>query len=455
MNVLAAAILATAVQAGGDPLDGHWQGVLKAPGAELEIRLRFSSKDGRRSGAMDIPQQGGMGIPLEELTLEKGTVRFILAKVPGNPTFDGDLKGDVITGTLSQGGAKIPFELKRGKPPARPQDPKAPFPYAAEEVKVASGALKLAGTLTTPEGKGPFPVVVLITGSGPQNRDEELFDHRPFAVLADHLSRAGIAVLRCDDRGVGSSEGDYAKAQAADFVGDVEACVAFLKGRPGVGPIGLVGHSQGSEYAAAVAARSKDVSFVVSLAGMGVQGKDLLVEQNRLVTLSMGATREEADLVAARADDLFSAILKKAPAADLKAKLLALAEAQVRGQVPKEELEAGLEKEVQGLTEPAFDHLLRHDPRPDYRKITVPVLALNGTKDVQVSADQNLPEIAKALKEAGNADVTTRKLEELNHAFQKCTTGSPAEYAQIDQTMDPTLLDLVRDWIRERFVKAK
>jgi len=349
-------------------------------------------------------------------------------------------------------------------PTRRPQEPKPPFPYTAQEVRYANGdssGVKLAGTLTIPPGPGPFPAVLLITGSGPQDRDESSFGHQPFRVIADHLSRRGIAVLRVDDRGTGGSTGNVDGATTADFARDVLAGVRFLKSQPKIDGdrIGLLGHSEGGVVAPLAASQSPDVAFVILLGGTGVPGSEIVQMQSRLIARANGAN----DIAIHRNQEAlrrtFEVLRTEPDAAAREANLRALAkdllvtmsDDQIRtlgGVGPAAEAVA------KGMNTRWFRYFIDYDPRPALRKVKIPVLALNGDRDLQVTPDPNLPEIEKALKQGGNRDVTVRLLPGLNHLFQPAQTGSPAEYGVIETTMDPAVLDLVTRWIQERFART-
>lgn len=431
-------------------IEGPWNGAVQLPGAALKIGVVFTSGEGGLAGTIDIPDQGARGIALEGIAVEGDSVTFRLAGVQGEPTFNGTLAGDAITGTFSQGGMSFPFELKRGElpRPKRPQDPVPPLPYTQEELTATNGDVTLAGTLTRPPGDGPFPAVILITGSGPQNRDEEIFDHRPFAVIADHLTRRGIIVLRYDDRGVGASTGSLAGATTADLAGDAEAWVKVLGERPDVGEIGLLGHSEGGVIAPMIAARNDAVRFIITLAGTGVPGSEVLVEQNRALLLAAAAPKETADAAAEAARELFTAAADGADDQTLHEKIANLVRIQSGGMEPPADV---IDAQVTRLREPWLSFFLKHDPAEDLRRVKVPVLALLAGKDAQVVPEQNAPAVEAALKAAGNTDATVRTLPEMNHLFQRARTGSVQEYARIETTIEPEVLEQISGWILERF----
>jgi pimeloyl-ACP methyl ester carboxylesterase len=339
---------------------------------------------------------------------------------------------------------------------ARPQEPKKPYPYLEEEVSYENkqAGVKFAGTLTLPRSQGPFPAVLLITGSGPQDRDETVFGHRPFLILADYLTRRGIAVLRVDDRGVGGSTGSNADATSEDFVSDTLAGVAFLKGRKEINPkqIGLIGHSEGGMIGPMAAVKSKDVAFLVLLAGPGLPGKDVLVLQGQAILKAKGAAESILAFQRTLQQRMFAVVQeeKENAAAEKKLRQVIAEETAKLSEEDRKALgdvKASAEGQIQTVLSPWFRFFLTFDPRPTLRQVRCPVLALNGEKDVQVDAKENLAAIDKALKDGGNKDVTVKALPELNHLFQTCQTGGLAEYSKIEETFAPAALEVIGDWI--------
>jgi uncharacterized protein len=460
---LAATVEPPAVGIPGQGLEGHWQGSLKpTPVIELRLALEITHASGEKpEGVLVSLDQGSARIPITALTEHDGVVRLEAKSIGG--VFDGKLNGDgsEIAGEWKQGGGTLPLVFKRlarAMSLNRPQEPKRPYPYAEEEVVVENQAagVTLAGTLTLPAGAGPHPAVVLITGSGPQDRDEAVMGHRPFLVLADHLTRQGIVVLRCDDRGVGKSTGSFAKAIDADFVDDTLAAVAFLRTRKEIDPrrIGLVGHSEGGIVAPRAAAKSPEVAFIVLLAGVGVPMEEILLRQARDISLAMGigenliarnaATQRElfrilqSEKDPAKAEDAIRKVLHESLTAmtDEQKKALGMYDAMLDGQIKM-------------MLSPWFRDMLGYDPQPALRAVKCPVLAINGEKDLQVAAQENLPAIREALVAGGNQRVKAVELPGLNHLFQTCETGAPTEYSRIEETFNPAALKLVSDWIRE------
>jgi len=338
----------------------------------------------------------------------------------------------------------------------RPQEPRAPYPYREEEVAYDNkpGRSRLAGTLTLPKSGGPFPAVLLITGSGQQDRNESLLGHKPFLVLADYLTRRGVAVLRVDDRGVGGSTGEVFRATSEDFAGDALAGVAYLKGRKDIDGrrIGLIGHSEGGIIAPMCAIRSKDVAFIVLMAGPGVRGDRILRAQSALILKAMGGTPQQVKQNSANLDRIMKIVMteKDDKKAQFKLREAAAKDPDLaQGTSPQAggHNKQALEAQVKMMLSPWFRYFLSYDPAPTLRKVRCPVLAVNGEKDLQVPARENLQAVAAALKAGGNANVTTKELRGLNHLFQKCATGAPSEYATIPETINTGALKTIGDWV--------
>ena len=439
-----------------DRVVGHWEGHIEIPGQSLAVKVDLAVDDSDWSGTIDIPTQGAKGLPLSDIHVEEDDegvrVKFSIRGVPGNPTFDGKLQDKVISGTFSQGVATFDFRLSREvvPGPVRPQEPKPPFPYQIEEVMFQNGDINLAGTLTVPKGDGPFPVVLLISGSGLQDRDETVFGHKPFWVLADHLSRAGIAVLRVDDPGIGESTPHPEPLTTADFATDAEAGVAFLKQDNRISSIGLIGHSEGGLIASIVASRSNDVNFIVLMAGPGVPGAELLRKQNERIFDAAGIAGERQQNLLTLLDRLFTILTSEDMAEDERRQgvdEIVRKQLEINGTPPAQQDEAQVRALVEQSLTPWMRYFLTFDPRPAFEKIRVPVLLLNGELDVQVDAEQNLTAIGAALNKGENQDVTVHRLPEHNHLFQRARTGLMNEYGAIEETLSPKVLDLIRDWI--------
>ena len=426
-------------------LDGTWEGVLDV-GQKLRLVLHLTTTKDGLGATLDSPDQGASGIAAKARR-DGNKFSFEIAMIGAQ--FEGTIAKDKasIAGTFSQGGGQFPLTLKRGaarakpEPAKRPQEPAKPYPYRAEDVKYpnAAAGIQLAGTLTIPQGKGPFPAVILITGSGQQDRDESLMGHKPFLVLSDYLTRKGIAVLRSDDRGIGGSGGDFAASTTADFATDTEAALAFLKTRPEAEPrrIGLAGHSEGGVIAPMVAARNRDVAFMVMMAGPGVRGDQLIVAQVIAGNEAAGMSHDAAEAAGAQEKRILDLVEHEKDAAVLKQKL-------------QEELhlpDAQLNAVFQQMTSPWYRYFLTYDPAPAIRKVTCPVLAINGSKDTQVPPALNLPAIRAALQAGGNQHSEVDELPGLNHLFQHAKTGAVPEYAQIEETFAPEAMEKIATWI--------
>jgi pimeloyl-ACP methyl ester carboxylesterase len=442
----------SSAQTPASPVAGSWEGAIDAGAVKLRIGAVITVKpDGVLSATMDSPDQGAFDLPLSNVTFADGVLKFALVRANG--AFEGRLNaaGTEIAGTWTQGMA-LPLVLKRVEKilrPNRPQEPKPPFPYVSEEIPIvnAPGMAVLAGTLTRPQGPGPFPAVVLITGSGAQNRDEEIFGHKPFLVLADHLTRRGIAVLRYDDRGVGRSTGKFASATSEDFAGDAWAAWQTLSTRPEIDAkrIGLLGHSEGGLIASMLAAAHPEVAFVIMAGGPGVPGDQVMMAQSKAILKASGASD---DAIAANTD------LQKQIFAILREETSMARIAERLGAIPAGSKEASAAL-VRQSASPWMRFFVTYDPAPALAKVRCPVLALGAELDLQVLPGQNLPVIEAALKQGGNRDVTVVRLPGLNHLLQPARTGLPAEYAQIETTIAPAALDAITAWIQKRTGLAK
>jgi len=428
-------------------VEGLWQGTLKVPNGELRVVFHINkAADGRLSASMDSPDQGATGIPVDECTFTNGKLSLTAKGIGG--AYDGTMKNDsTIDGIWSQSGASLPLTLKRIEKVAeasRPQEPKKPYPYREEEVTVENktAGITLAGTLTEPDSGGPFPAVVLITGSGPENRDEEVFGHKPFLVLADYLTRQGIAVLRCDDRGVGKSGGDEKTATTSDLATDTRAQFEYLKTRKDIDPkhVGLIGHSEGGLIAPIVANEAPDVAFVVMMAGPGLPGDSILMLQSVAVARSEGAPDSALKQIATAERAVLDIVKAEKDTAAAAAKLRPLLKKQSLS-------DQAIDAQTKAVLSPWFRFFVSYDPRPALSQLRQPVLAIDGEKDVQVAAVENLAAIETALKAGGNKDFETKELPGLNHLFQTANTGAVTEYAKIDETISPSALQVMGDWI--------
>ena len=447
----------------------RWAGKVELPGgAKLEFEVRFRADKPPRA-KIAIPSQG---VPPTELTdVEYGEVIAFTLQQPGVkaealPRFSARRAADGKTaeGTLKQNGMEMVLRLRRLaegetlEPPKRPQTPAPPFPYDERpaDIKGADG-VTLAGTLTVPRDGGPHPALLLITGTGAQDRDETVFDHKPFGVLADHLTRAGFAVLRLDDRGIGGSGGDTGASDHEVRITDNLAALAWLAAQPGIDParLGLIGHSEGGTVAPmitvrAAAGKGPKVAFLVLLAGTGLPGVEVMRSQMELLTRAQGAPPEVLARVMAGQKRLLDAVMAKADLATLRAAVVKQVEealTDVPG-LPEAQKQQMIDGAMAAVSSAAAQAFIRSDPQVALAKVTCPVLALGGSLDLQVPAQANLDAIKAALAKAKNTDVTTEVLPGLNHLFQPAKVGVVEEYGEIETTFDPGALDKVTSWLK-------
>lgn len=440
-------------------IEGSWLGKLNAGGMELRMVFNFTmTAADTLKATLDSPDQAAQGIPLGGVRLAGDSLFVDAPMLQGN--YKGTFTSDTtVSGAWTQLGKEYSLDVRRQDAPPvvlRPQEPKPPFPYTAEDVTFRNSAegFDLAGTLTLPEGTGPFPAVVLISGSGAQDRDETLLGHKPFLVIADHLTRNGIAVLRYDDRGVGKSKGNMMNATSMSLAGDAEAAVTYLLSRPEIDKkmIGLAGHSEGALIAPIVASRNGNIAFIVSLAGPGVKGYDIIIRQTRDIQMASGIPEKDIEETIRTNGKLFEMVMAEADQRKVAKNAMEWynKDLDAKGATP-EERKTMMAQFTQGLVSvnsPWFRHFLAAEPAEYWSKVKVSVLALNGEKDLQVSAEVNLPAIKASLKKAKNRKVTIKSMPGLNHLFQHCTTGSPAEYASIEETISPEVLQIITDWIK-------
>jgi hypothetical protein len=450
-------------QSAKDSLIGIWQGTMQTKIGSLEVFFTFESKAGNGYIAKaDIPAQQVRNMPVTtvrfaapDLVLDLSSFGIVFeSKV--NPDFSS------ITGQFKIGEESMTLVLHRsaaGVPQMRrPQDPQKPYPYEEIEARVpnAQVGISLGGTLTIPSGAGPFPAVVLISGSGPNDRDENMAGHRPFLVIADALTRQGIAVLRCDDRGVGRSEGDFHRATTVDFALDAQAAWEFLARQPRIDgkKVGLLGHSEGGLIGPMAAAGNPNVAFVVMLAGTGIPGERMALIQVETVSRSRGAGEAAIGKERQFYEGMLQVIKTQENARAAEAAIRRLIAEALAGmsEAEKKELNVSEKSLIQDMIGYLADYpwnrfIMSYDPAAALGKVRCPVLALNGDKDTQVPADIHLAAIEQALRDAGNTRSEVRKVPGLNHMFQTAKTGHPREYRDIEETISPAVLQLVGDWI--------
>ncbi len=444
----------------GQDITGQWNGELKVQGTQLRLVFNITNTESGFSSTMDSPDQGAKDIPTTTTSFENSILKITIANA--KIEYEGTLgENNIIVGTFKQGGQSFQMNLSKEiiekEKLVRPQEPIKPYSYYSEDITFENkkAGINLAGTLTLPNKEGVFPVVILISGSGPQNRDEELLGHKPFLVLSDYLTKNGIAVLRYDDRGTALSKGDFKTATSLDFATDVEAGIDYLKTRKEINKkeIGLIGHSEGGIIAPMVASKSKDVAFIILLAGTGIQGDQLLLLQQKLIGKVSGVSDEDLQKNESTNRKAFDIVNKSNSLEQLNTDLTNYIKQTLKDN-PNAEKPEGMSDDdfvklqVNQIANPWMQYFIKYNPVPTLEKVKCPVLALNGEKDLQVPPKENLEAIKKALTKGGNKKVTTKELPNLNHLFQECKTGSPDEYATIEQTFSPIALTEILKWIQ-------
>lgn len=433
-------------------ITGQWVGGIDIQGNKLNLIFNIDKSGESYTATMDSPEQNVQGIPISTVSFQKPNVKMTIevAGIEYNGTLNAS---NEIIGTFTQAGATFPLNLSRKK--KKPQEP-TEFNYYVENITFQNKKdnITLGGTLTLPSKDGKFPVVVLISGSGAQNRDSELLGHKPFLLIADYLTKKGIGVLRFDDRGVGESGGDRNTSTIKDFATDVSAAVEYLKTRKEINlkKIGLIGHSEGGVIAPMVAAGTKDISYIVLLAGTGIPGDELLMQQTYLVGKASGMNEEELKQAADENAKVYNIIKTEKNPDIVKQKLTAIVQESFdklpADQKPsQEEINSVISQQVGMVTSPWFHHFITYDPTLILKDVKCPVLVLNGEKDVQVPSKANTQAIKNALEKAGNKKVTVVEFPNMNHLFQECTTCSIDEYEKIEQTFSPIVLKQMADWI--------
>lgn len=420
---------------------GKWYGQADLGNAKLRIVFDIETKGEGYTAKMQSPDQSGDWIPVESVSFSGDTIRLSIPKLMFSYTGRFEVEKGVIEGAFMQMGRSVKLDLSRSElVRKRPQEPKPPYPYEVEEVvfRNEDAGINLAGTLTLPSGGGTYPAVVLVTGSGPQDRDETLMGHKPFWVIADYLTRNGIAVLRYDERGVAASEGDFGTATIADFASDALCAVDYLRTRDKVrvDRVGLIGHSEGGCSAFMLASQGQ-LDFIVSLAGPGISGSEVISTQQEAFMRASGTP----DFMIRGYVDLNNRIKDAAVRIEDREELRDSVSVIISG-TP---IESNLDKIVAELSSPVIRSWLAYDPADYYSGIKCPVLALNGEKDLQVLHGVNLAGIRQGL--AHNPDVVIRSYPDLNHLFQHAVTGLPAEYMEIEETVNVQVLKDISDWI--------
>jgi len=449
-------------QSCGDNLTGNWLGKLNIMGKELRIVFKVAkAEENTLTALLDSPDQGAKDIPVNKVFCSTDSVYFGVQMIAGYFIGKPDFSANKIEGKWLQGGLNLPLVLEKVdkvEEVKRPQEPKAPFPYNVEEVTFENKAagIILAGTFTYPKEGKNFPAVILVTGSGPQNRDEELFGHKPFMLWADYLTRNGFAVLRYDDRGIGKSTGDFSKALTTDFADDAIAAAAYLKKRAEVNSseIGIIGHSEGGIVAPIAANKSKDIAFIVLVGGPAVTGAEIVRLQTKLIMKQNGASDEKIQIQDDYYKNVFDILLNTADEKTAREKIEKVNEDYLNSLSANEKQEPQNSREAiaQGtnaLLSPWFKFFLKFDPKTELKKVSVPVLALYGENDLQVPPSQNKDEMIKALDQSKSPKHDIIVIPGVNHLFQKTEGHSPMDYAGIEETTSPEMLELMAGWLKE------
>lgn len=440
---------------------GSWTGSLKIQETSLRLVFNVSMKDSVLISTFDSPDQGAFGLPTTRTTYSESDKKLEIIASGLGIFYRGILENDSIVGTFNQGGIPFPLTLRKTIKEVvhKPQTPIEPLPYISEEVTISDNSqnkVSLSGTLTLPDSTGIFPAIILIAGSGPNDRDETIFGHKPFYLLSDYLTRNGFAVLRYDKRGVGKSTGDYSKATISDFVTDASNALEYLKSRKEIdsSKIGMLGHSEGGIIAPMVASKSSDVKFLVLLAAPGTKGIEIVLDQNENSLKHQGIEPETINRLQLTNREIFESLLvwtgSENDRTALRDRLSYLWE-----QLPiliklKLEKEPYLRAQFNAMITPGYRSFLATDPKDYLSLVSCPVLAINGENDVQVPALKNLEAIKHHIQKGGNYKVETKSYPMLNHLFQESITGQPDEYAKIDQTISPQVLSDITNWIKSK-----
>ena len=439
-------------------IKGNWVGTLDAGGTMLSIVFRFIDDNGEYKAYMDSPDQGATDIVIDDVILKEKNITLIISQIGGQYSGEITENGKII-GKWKQGEYEMDFNIERmNEVPEvnRPQEPKPPYNYSEKEIffKNKKDKILLAGTITIPNGNGPFPAVVLVSGSGPQDRNEEVFGHKPFLIIADFLSSNGIAVLRYDDRGFGESEGDFSTGTTYDFAEDANAAFEYLQNDPAINKneIGLIGHSEGGIIVPIVASRNQSVDFIILLAGTGMSLDEVLYKQSEDIMREDNYSEERITMETKYQGRIYT-IIKNENDIETKRKELVILYNEYKKELPDDEkdglTEDVIDRVVASITTNWFITAINLDPKDYLEKVECPVLALNGEKDIQVYYKDNLENIEKALKKGGNKNYSIKQFPNLNHLFQNAETGAVSEYAMIEESFSEIVLNEMVNWIKK------
>ncbi len=444
-------------------LVSSWVGGLQLGERTMPLVMNVAAQKGEMlTVTLESPMQGGKDIETDSAKLVNGNVSFYIAAL--NVRFEGKITPDtLIEGTFTQNGMSFPLTFKKGKytpkKVVRPQDPQEPYSYFEEDIYFENikDSIIITGTITVPKHVKNPPVVILISGSGPQDRNSEILNHRPFWVIADYFTKNGIAVLRYDERGVGQSTGKFNGATSYDFATDASLAVDYLKTRNDIDAkrIGILGHSEGGIVAPLVATQRKDIAFLILLGAPGYNGADILLMQQEEISLGMGISKDTVAATKQFNSGLYKILLEEKDDKQLKNKVANYVTNQMQqnGVTDKKTIDEAIDNTLQIYTEKWMLTFMRHEPIPVLKKVKCPVLAITGSKDLQVPATENLAAIKKALTEGGNKKVTAINLPNHNHLFQETETGLPSEYETIEQTFSPIALEKMLEWLQKVFTQ--
>lgn len=457
-NIAFICVLLMGFSALAQEIIGSWSGTLDIMGNKLPIVFNIEKPDTVYVTKMDSPAQNAFGLPTNRTSFANNKLEIIASGL--GIFYQGTLDGDSISGTFNQGGMPFPLVLKQSDKPVfnRPQEPKPPFPYKTEDIffENKTDKILLAGTFTVPDSAGTFPTVILTAGSGPNDRDETILGHKPFLVIADHLTRNGFAVLRYDKRGVGQSKGDFARATVQDFTADAESAINYLKTRKEVNKsaIGLIGHSEGGMVVPMVASKNRSVKFIVLLAAPGVKGTEIVLEQNRLGLAALNMEPENLDKSLKLINELLYDLIKWENT-EVERTVLRDRLSQLWEQFPllvklKLKKDPYVRNQFNEMVKSGYRSFLKTNPADFLQKVKCAVLAINGEKDTQVSADVNLNAIKTALDMSKNYRYEIKKYPNLNHLFQESETGNLDEYGEIEQTISPEVLEDITVWLKKQ-----
>ncbi|MFN8671843.1 MAG: alpha/beta fold hydrolase [Candidatus Sericytochromatia bacterium] len=450
-----------------DPtIDGYWQGELEVMGSKLKININIDTDNPKNKYTIQIPEQTKKELDLSNFSKNDKNIKFELAAPMGSAYFIGEIKNEEISGKFLQNGFEGTFKINRSKKEVdSPIKKEKSAIYNEEDIYFKNNDITLAGTLSYPKNGSNFPAIILITGSGPQNRDEEIFGFKPFQIIADYFTQKGFAVLRYDDRGIGESTGSMMESDSQDFAQDVEKAIDFLKNRKEINPkkIGLFGHSEGGIIVNMVASKNKDVAFGIMLAGTAINGAEIIKDQSYFIGKAEGEKEEELKNNQELLNKIFKVIQNKNATnqdwANLKNNLKQEIKKQYDKMKPElknqiKDFDKYSETTAEGMLSSYkskwFNFFANHEPSDDIKKVNIPVLAIFGEKDLQVSAKLNIPKMKEIFKETKQTNYEIITINSANHLFQKANTGAVSEYEKLPKEFTPDLLDKVYSWIKDK-----